>query len=127
MYWRGPRPGERTILGLLVESDELYGYGTWKHRDIKFPDGTSEPVIDIPFFGVQAHHHGAVDPEGRKVAGVFYATLEAAARLESPEGMRVHLACDVRNIRGHRFWERMGFRDADRLDFDKVSYMRMFR
>ena len=73
--------------------------------------------------------HGEKDGQGRSLAGRLYATVEAAARQHpraTPE-MLVHLVCDVRNERGFAFWQTRGFRMVDRLDFQTVSYYRMFR
>jgi hypothetical protein len=111
-------------------SDELYGYGTWKFRDVKLADAQDPiSVIDIPYFGVQHRFHGETDTDGRKLARRFYATVEEVARLhpDATDEMPMHLVCDVNNARAQAFWHGLGFIDVEPLQYDDVAYTRMMR
>jgi hypothetical protein len=111
-------------------SDELYGFGTWKHRDVQLKDSPDPMrVIDVPYFGVQERYQGETDLHGAKLARRLFVTLEAAARShpESDDGTPMHLVCDVKNDRGQRFWQSLAFVEVEPLVFEDVTYSRMIR
>ena len=70
-----------------------------------------------------------MDEQSGKLAPRFYVTVEGVARSHeySTADMPVHLVCDVRNKRGQRFWQGLGFEEIERLKFDDVTYTRMIR
>lgn len=126
--WRGGRPkSEETHLGLLMETGDLFGFATWKHRDL---DGYGT-VIDLAWLAVQTVFKSETDHDGNKLADRLYAYTEEVAR-ESPSStdeMPVHLVCDERNERGLRFWVRNGFDEIGRVTPPPgdVTYVRMIR
>jgi hypothetical protein len=130
-YWRGGRPKTEQTFVVVSDEGEIVGYGTWKLRaDLKVAGEAFErTVIDIPFFGLDRRFHGEVDLEGRKVAAVQFATLDALARRnpQVEEDTPMHLVVDVANERGQRFWVSRGFVEVERLDFGEVVYLRMIR
>jgi GNAT superfamily N-acetyltransferase len=111
--WQGRPTGEQTILAYVVETDDVFGFGCWKHTYAQLPGNESVPVIRIPYFGVDARFQGERDPDDRSWAGRLYAALEALARQheDSEDGMPVELFCIEENERGRRFWTRRGFED----------------
>jgi hypothetical protein len=127
--WQKPpekRKGE-TIVSVDREADLLAGYGTWAYVDVV---GRGRQ-IEIAWFGVDTRYQAREDENGHKVAGLIYATVEAAA-LADPDSAAdtpLTLACHVDNARGLQFWRRRGYHlieDAD-LQIEKNLYYRMVR
>jgi hypothetical protein len=123
-YWLRPDRRGRTIVAFEQGTDDLFGFGVWRHMEVTWPDGSPGRVIRVPWFGVQTEHQGAVDAAGNKCAGVLYSTLEADAlqHENSEPDMLVELFCDARNERGLRFWSRRGFIDIG--PFEEAPHLR---
>ena len=119
-FWLPGRQREHALIAYVSHTDEMYGFGTWKHVDSG--DG---PVIRICFFGVHVAFQGERTPEGDNVADVLYATLEddARAHRDSSDEMQLELFCDTENERGLRFWGRHGYVSID----TKHRYFQMRR
>lgn len=107
------------IIARVSGSGELYGYGWWRHAEVRFTTGTPPPgfaparFIRIESFGVAEQYHGERTASGISAADQLYARLETAAREDpaSDESMVTELFCDVSNVRAQAFWRRQGFRD----------------
>lgn len=106
------------------------GYGTWAHVEGITPAATARH-IEIEWFGIDIAYQGRKDDQGRSVAGVVYASVEAVARAhaESTEDMPLTLTCHVNNDRGLRFWESRGYRliPVPHAQVEKGRYYRMVR
>lgn len=128
--WKGGRPpSEETHLGFLVETGDLFGFGTWKHRQLRIDGEDQGLVIDIAWLGVATAHKGAVDQDGNKLADRLFSYLEDVAREhpDSRDDMPLHLVCDERNEAGIRFWQRNGFGEIGKVEIPGLTYIRMLR
>jgi hypothetical protein len=103
--WLKGREPERTLIAIDEESGRIFGFGAWKHTTVELPQRPDPvEVIRICYFGVDSAFKGAVDDQGRRLASVLYATVEADALSKSADGTPIELFCDARNERGRRFW-----------------------
>jgi GNAT superfamily N-acetyltransferase len=132
-YWEsGPRPpAERTLVAIVEETGDLYGFASYKVRsDLKL-EGEEDfrTVIDIPIFAVDRRFHREVDGEGRRLSRRFFRTLEAVAyrdELASDE-MEMHLVVEEENRQGRAFWDGIGFKLVETKTYPTVTYCRMLR
>jgi hypothetical protein len=129
LVWQGRPRGEYTIIAYVVDSDDIFGFGSWKHVQIELPGEEPLAAIRIPYFGVDLRFRGERDPNGASWAGRLYATLEAFARRheDSVPGMPVELFCVEGNDHGQAFCARRGFVDIGGASFKDVSYRRMVK
>lgn len=113
---------------LALEADELFGYGSWNHRNVTL-DGEPSNVIFVPWFGIQHRFRGAQTSSGESAAGVLYATLEQAAlgHPQSNAAKPILLDCHADNDRGLAFWESRGFEPLELVETPSGRYHRMRR
>ncbi len=129
-YWNDPeRKRPQVLLGLTTDDAELFGYGTWKHREMRIEGDDESHAIFIHWFGTQERFRGAKLDSGELGAGVLYATLEADARghADSAADTPILLDCHVDNGRALAFWESRGFVRFELIESPSGRYHRMRR
>lgn len=129
-YWTPGRPREHVLLAQPEGSEDIYGFGAWKHIQSTLP-GEDEVVVRIAYFGVQSQFQRQRTDDGEtRCSDLLYATLEQDA-LDHPDtspDMQFELFCDTENEHGQRFWERQGYTvigtSDGRLRSDQYNRMR---
>lgn len=129
-----PDTKERTLVGCVVGSTEVFGFGAWRYAGTRWDEGKPPPgweetvLMRMSMFGVDRRFRGATDAAGTKLSERLYASVEADALAgdRSREGMFMELMCERENVHGLRFWRRMGYEDLGQV-FDKAHLRHMFR
>jgi hypothetical protein len=94
-----------------ANDDLLVGYGTWTHVE-SFGTEPANRHLEIEWFGLDERYKGRTDEAGIKVADQLYSVVEQRALADplTTPNMPFTLVCHIDNVRGRRFWERLGYR-----------------
>ena len=127
-YWSERERRRPAVILAITDDDELFGYGSWRHRKVDLDDDEAI-VIFIPWFGIQDRFRGERLESGESAAGVLYATLEdeATTHQDSDPDMALVLDCHADNARGLAFWSKRGFEHFDVVETPSGRYFRMRR
>jgi ribosomal protein S18 acetylase RimI-like enzyme len=87
--------------------------------------------LEIAWFGVDSKFQGQAGEDGIKISDSLYAIVEQRAEADddfTPD-MPITLTCHIDNVRGRRFWERLGYRivGPPYAEVEKNRYHRMVR